>query len=317
MSSVGSFINHMGAKYRDLGVIETNSDSFSIVQFKGVSNSSHQLQAVLEEYEIDDVPGINHWFEEMTKDFLSPQGLPLPFAEALQKVTGMPPSLAIEWLSANISDVAELGAEAAIMAFLHKNPKIYSACLVLGVAFGLYSDNPLLISANGLQYFVKLRQEGRLEQSLWTNADRFIRASFALIDRICTITFIAEAGFKMAGISLSELTGDLAESFGLGKRLVAAAHLSTEAVNVVDLVDGVANLGLSMLVGKAVGKMVEWLNDDLKQELEDISSQIEAKLRLRELLKKEAPPETIIPLIELMKEQGSYCSILNKPNEKL
>ncbi len=312
MSSILSFINNMETKYGDFGVIETSSDAFSIVRFKGVTSSGHQLQNVLEEYEIDDVSGINHWFEEMTKDFLSPQGLPLPFAEALQRVTGMPPSVAIEWLSANITDVAELGTEAAIMSFFHKNPKIYSACLVLGIAFGLYSDNPLLISVNGLQYFAKLRKEGRLQQGIWTNADRFIRASFSLIDRICTITFIAEAGFKMAGLSLSELTGDLAESIDLGQKLAAATHLSTEAINVVDLVDGVANLGLSMLVGKAVGKMVEWLNDDLRNELEEISTQIDAKLRLRELLKEEAPPETIIPLIELMKEKGSYSSLLNK-----
>ncbi len=308
MSSVGSFINNIETKYRDYGVLEANGASFPITQLKGISNSGDQLRVVLEEYGIDDVPGINHWFEEMLNDFLSPQGLPLPFAEALQKVTGMPPSMAMEWLSANITDVTELGTEAAIMAFFRKNPKIYSACLVLGIAFGLYSDNPLLISANGLQYFAKLRHEGRLEQGFWINADRFIRASFALIDRICTVTFIAEAGFKMAGVSLAELSGDVADSLGLGSKMAAATN---DLVNVADLFDGVANLGLSMMVGKTVGKMMEWLNDDLKQELEEVSAQIEAKLRLRELLKKEAPPETIVPLIELMKEQGTYCSLLD------
>ncbi len=312
MSSVGSFINNIGTEYREYGTLKTSSGSLAITRFNGVSNSGHQLQAVIEEYGIDDVTGINHWFEEMAKDFLSPQGIPLPFAEALQQVTGMPPSLAIEWLSANITDAAELGTEAAIMAFFRNNSKIYSACLVLGIAYGFFGDNPLLISANGLQYFAKLRQEGRLEQGIWVNADRFIRASFALIDRVCTITFIAEAGFKMAGVSLAQLSGDLAESVDLGKKLVAATHLSSEVFNVADLVDGVANLGLSMLVGKAVGKMVEWFNDDLKQELEEVSSQIEVKLRLRELLKKEAPPEMIISLIEVMKEQGSYRSILNR-----
>lgn len=312
MSSIGTFITRMDTKYRDFGVAETDIGQSPITGFKGLSNSGEQLEALLEEYEIDDISGINNWFAEMTKDFLSPHGLPLPFAEALQQVTGMPPSLAIEWLSANVTDLAELGTEAAVMSFFKKNPKIYSACLVLGIAFGLYSDNPLLVSVNGLQYFAKLRKEGRLEQGIWTSADRFIRASFSLIDRICTATFIAEAGFKMAGLSLSNLTGDFADSIGLGQKLAAATHLSTEAIDIVDLVDGVANLGLSMLVGKAVGKMVEWFNDDLRQELEDISNQVDAKLRLRELLKDEAPPETIVPLIELMKEHGSYRSILNE-----
>ena len=94
------------------------------------------------------------------------------------------------------------------MAFFRKNPTVYSACFVLGIAFGLYSDNPALVSASGLQYFIKLKREGRLQQGIWINTDRFIRASFALIDRICTITFIAEAACKMAGISFARLSED-------------------------------------------------------------------------------------------------------------
>lgn len=312
MSSLGAFIKKIGTTYRDFEGLETEAASNSINRLMGVSNSGDQLRAILKEYEIDDVSGIDLWFKEMTEDFLAPQGLPLPFAEALQKVTGMPPSLAIEWLADNVVDLAELGSEAEVISYFQKNPKIYSACLVLGVAFGLYSDKPILVSANGLQYFNKLKKEGRLNQGIWINADRFIRASFSVIDRICTITFIAEVGLKMAGLSLLELTtGDLAESINMGQKLADATHLSVEAIDVVGLVDGIANLGLSMLVGKAVGKMVEWLNDDLKQELAEISTQVDAKLRLRELLKEEAPPETIIPLIELMKEQGIYCSILD------
>lgn len=315
MSAVGSFIKNIGTKYRDYKAFEADIES-PITGFTGIINSGNQLHTVLEVYGINDVSGINLWFEEMTKDFLAPQGLPLPFAEALQKVTGMPPSLAMEWLSKNVADLAELGSEEEVISYFRKNPKIYSACLVLGVAFGLYSDKPILVSANGLQYFNKLKKEGRLEQGIWTNADRFIRASFSVVDRICTITFIAEAGFKMAGFSLSELTGNVAESFNLGQRLADVTNLSVDAVDIVGLVDGIANLGLSMLVGKAVGRVVAWLNDDLRQELAEISTQVDAKLRLRELLKEEAPPETIIPLIELMKEQGDYRSILDNLDSK-
>lgn len=310
MSAVGSFIKNMKTNYRDYQALETGDES-PITGFSGIADFGNQLEAVLEVYEINDVPGINLWFEEMTKDFLAPQGLPLPFAEALQKVTGMPPSLAMEWLSENVADLAELGSEEEIISYFRKNPKIYSACLVLGVAFGLYSDKPILVSANGLQYFNKLKKEGRLAQGIWTSADRFIRASFSVVDRICTITFIAEAGFKMAGFSLSELTGNLVESFNLGQKLAAATSLPVDAVDIVGLVDGIANLGLSMLVGKAVGKVTAWLNDDLRQELAEISTKVDAKLRLRELLKEEAPPETIIPLIEIMKEQGDYRPILD------
>ena len=78
----------------------------------------------------------------MTKDFLAPQSLPLPFAKALHKVTGMPPSLAMEWLSDNVADLAELGSEDEIIAYFRKNPKIYSACLVLGVALVYIVTSP-------------------------------------------------------------------------------------------------------------------------------------------------------------------------------
>lgn len=310
MSAVGSFIKNMEIKYRDYQVLKAEAGS-PLTRFSRITNSGNQLYATLEVYGINDVSGINLWFEEMTKDFLAPQGLPLPFAEALQKVTGMPPSLAMEWLSENVADLAELGSEEEVISYFRKNPKIYSACLVLGVAFGLYSDKPILVSANGLQYFNKLKKEGRLAQGIWTNADRFIRASFSVVDRICTITFIAEAGFKMAGFSLSELTGNLAESLNLGQKLTAITNLPVDAVDIVGLVDGIANLGLSMLVAKAVGRVAAWLNDDLRQELAELSTQVDAKLRLRELLKADAPPETIIPLIELMKEQGDYRPILD------
>ncbi|NLY74079.1 MAG: hypothetical protein GX075_02100 [Firmicutes bacterium] len=312
MSAVGKFIKNIDRQYRDFKTLASGNTPSVVIQGEGATLSGRQLQAILAEYEIGDIPGIEQWFEAMTEDFLAPQGLPLPFAEALQRVTGMPPTLALEWLETEIAAVSELTTEEEVMAFFRKNPKVYSACFVLGIAFGLYSDNPALVSASGLQYFIKLKREGRLQQGIWINTDRFIRASFALIDRICTITFIAEAACKMAGISFARLSEDLAETIGLGKKLAALSTISASAVNVADVIGGVANIGFSMLVGKAVGKMVEWLNDDLKQQLESIASQVEVKLRLRELLKEEAPPETIVPLIELMKEEGTYRLILSK-----
>lgn len=316
MSAIGTFIKKIGTNYRDFKPLEADSES-TFVGFSGFANSDNQLQTMLKMYGIDDVSGVNHWFEEMTKDFLAPQSLPLPFAKALQKVTGMPPSLAMEWLSDNVVDLAELDSEDEVVAYFRKNPKIYSACLVLGVAYGLSSDKPILVSANGLQYFNKLKKEGRLGQEIWQNTDRFIRASFSVIDRVCTITLIADVGFKMAGLSFSELTGDIAESFDLAQKVAAATGFSVDAIDIAGLVDGIAGIGLSMLVGKTVGKMVKWLNDDLKQELTEISTQVDAKLRLRELLKEKAPPETIIPLIEIMKDQGTYCSILDKRSKAI
>ena len=198
------------------------------------------------------------------------------------------------------------------MAFFRQNPKAYSICLGLGIAFGLYNNNPMLVAMNGLLYFSKLRKEGRLKDGLWNNADRYIRTSFAMVDRVCTYTFITNEALMLAGGSLANLTGQFVDALGWGGKLVGAAKLTAAAVCATDVVEGVANFGMSLLIGKAVGKLVEKVNENVKEELAKVEPMVESRRQLIELIRKQAPPETIAPLIELMSENGVY-----KPSFKL
>jgi hypothetical protein len=271
----------------------------------------HDLQSLLATYQIEEVPGIDDWFEHMARDFASPEGIPLPFADIIHQMTGLSAQQAIEWLTANLTDAVEMGAEAAIMAFFRQNPKAYSISLGLGVAFGLYNDNPMLVAMNGLLYFSKLRKEGRLKDGLWNNADRFIRTSFAMVDKVSTYTFITNTALMLTGGSLSNLTGQFVDALGWGGKIAKTAKLSAAAVCATDVVEGVANFGMSLLIGKAVGKLVEMANENVKKELAKLEPIIESRRQLIELIGKQAPPETIAPLIELMSENGVYKPFLS------
>ena len=313
MTALNDYASSITTDYHHLNFL--NSQVNEVVDSISVTGRSiefgHNLQSLLADYQIAGVPGINEWFEHMANDFASPEGIPLPFADIIHQMTGLSAGQAIEWLSTNLTDAIETGAEAAIMAFFRQNPKAYSICLGLGIAFGLYNNNPMLVAMNGLLYFSKLRKEGRLKDGLWNNADRYIRTSFAMVDRVCTYTFITNTALTLAGGSLSNLTGQFVDALGLGGKLVGAAKLTAAAVCVTDVVEGVANFGMSLLIGKAVGKLVEKINENVKEELANLEPKVESKRQLIELIRKQAPPENLAPLIELMSENGVYKPFLS------
>lgn len=311
MTALRSFSDLIMNDYHELDLIA----SFEPIKNTLGNTASDQirygknLQDLLELYQIEGVPGINDWFSHMAQTFVT-EGIPLPYAETIQQVTGMPAEQAVEWLSININDLIEIGSEAAIMAFFRKNPKAYSICLVLGIAFGLYSNNTMLVAMNGLQYFSKLRNEQRLQNGLWNGADRFIRTSFSVTGKVCISTFVADKIFDLMGISLTDLAEQVGSVFGIGKKVGSAANLAVEAASTVDIIEGISNFGLSFLVGQAVGKLMSWLNDEVKLELAKVGSLFESKEQLIELIKKDVPPETLVPIIEIMIEHGVYNAIL-------
>jgi hypothetical protein len=306
--ALNSFMADISDQYHDLdpervvNLVEVHSHHLEF---------GNNLQGMLEAYQIDGVPGIKDWFNHVAQNLSTPEGIPLPFAEALQQATGLTAQQAIQWLTANLIDVAEIGAEAAIIAFFRKNPKAYSICLVLGIAFGFYNDNPLLVAMNGLLYFNKLRREGRLQKGLWNSAERFLKTSFNVVDKVCTTTFVANTAFSLTGASLPGLAEHLATAFGLGSKAVKTAHFALDAASAADLVEGAANFGLSLVVGKAVGKIVEKGNQGVKDEISTLEPQVQSRRRLIELIKKQVPPETLAPVIELMEEDGVYQPLLS------
>lgn len=281
---------------------------------KPASGGTHHLQlgrnlkGLYRLYRLQEVPGIDAWFQEMDREYFSPEGLPLPLAEAIREITGEPPHKALDWLSANLTDEIAGGTEEALTAFFRNNPKAYSICLVLGIAFGLYSNQASLVSLNGMEYFYKLRKEGRLNKGLWNKTDRFIRNSF-IISAAPDTNFISEKALELLDANSPQKSGKLHKGMGakIGK---AAARAALEAASAIDVVGGVSHLGLSLLLGQAVGRLATWFNDDARRELAQAGSLLESKRQLSELLSKQVPPETLTPVIELMMEGGGYRGIL-------
>jgi hypothetical protein len=282
---------------------------------KLISTSNHHIQfgrnlaELCAAYRLAEVPGIEQWFQEMDREFFSPEGLPLPLAEAVRDVTGEPARQSLDWLSANLTDEVVNGTEEGIMTFFRNHPKAYSICLVLGIAFGLHSNNASLVALNGMEYYCKLRKEGRLNKGVWNNTDRFIRTSFIVSGTLDTANFISDKAMELLDAQLPQKTKNVLGGLGakIGK---AAARAALEAASAIDVVGGVSNLGLSLLLGQAVGRLVTWINDDARRELAHAGSLLESKQQLLELLSQYVPPETLTPIIELMIEGGGYKGVL-------
>lgn len=43
----------------------------------------HDMQEMIDSFDLQGVEGIGLWFDHMIKDFTSPEGIPLPFAEEI------------------------------------------------------------------------------------------------------------------------------------------------------------------------------------------------------------------------------------------
>lgn len=312
MTALTTFAASLAEEFEELGEVAAGATTGS----KLVSKAGHPIQLgrnlkdFYMAYQLGEIPGIDPWFQAMDREFFSPEGLPLPLAEAIREITGEPARKALDWLSDNLTDEIAGGTEEVMTAFFQNNPKAYSICLVLGIAFGLYSNQASLVALNGMEYYYKLRKEGRLNKGLWNNTDRFIRTSFIISATSDSNNFISQKALELLEANLPKKTGKLLGSFGakIGK---AAARAALEAASAIDVVGGVSNLGLSLLLGQAVGRLVTWFNDDARRELAQAGSLLESKQQLSELLSQQVPPETLTPVIELMMEGGGYKGMLN------
>lgn len=313
MTALTSYTASLSEEFGELGEVLTGVPGAP----KLVSAVNHHVQygrnlpELYSSYQLEKIPGVGQWFLEMDREFFSPEGLPLPFTEAIREVTGEPARQVLEWLSDNLTDEIAAGSEESIMTFFRDNPKAYSICLVLGIAFGLESNKASLVALNGMEYYCKLRKEGRLNKGLWSNTDRFIRTSFLVSGTTDTTNFISVKALELLDAKLPIKTGNLLGDIGakIGK---AAARAALEAASAIDVVGGVSNLGLSLLMGQAVGRLVTWFNDDARRELAQVGSLLESRQQLLELLSREVPPETLTPVIELMMEGGGYKGVLDK-----
>ncbi len=313
MSAIKEFITNFTEEYHQLGHLSNGPDQIRD-SGSGMGHRiefGHDLPGLISAYHLDGIQGIGDWFDHMAQDFTSSAGIPLPFAETIRNLTGVQTDEAIQWLTVNGAELIETGTEEAILGFLKDTPKAYKYALVLGTMWGFIDDNPLFIAMNAILYLRKLKKEGRLPGRIWGRVDGFTRASFSVIANVCAYTFLADLGFSIFGINLAEMVEHGIDLLGLGANLADTAQYAAEiASSAADLVDGVASLGMGFLASKLVKKGFERLNSDVKIEIGKILPLASYKKQFKTLIHHNAPPESLMPVIEMMEQNGIYQPIL-------
>ena len=311
MTALQSFLLHIEEEYSHL----YNMDSaYTLKEYEENGNSSmkrNDLAIVIKEYSLDDIPGISDWFKYISKDLNSSDGVPRPIDDTMRKVTGMSVDEAVKWLALNASDVGQIGSASTVLLFFRKNTKAYQICLVLGAAFGFYNKNPLLIATNALFYFNKLKQENRLRKGFWSATDRFLRTSYAMMDRVCAFVFITNTVLNFTGMSSPEIIRRTLINFSILKQIFKTSQNIVDAGKAAaGFIDVLGTFGLGFLLNKSLKKGFQLLNSGVREELEKIAPLADLKKRIYELIKNEAPPESLMPVVELLYDGGCYQPIL-------
>lgn len=120
----------------------------------------HDLQGMINAFELEEVSGIFDWFKHMLLDLASPSGVPLPFADAVRVATGMEMDEAIDWLCVNLADVVEVGTEAAVLRVFKDDPRKFKVALAVGTALGIADDNPVLLALNTVVFLKMFGWQG-------------------------------------------------------------------------------------------------------------------------------------------------------------
>lgn len=282
---------NMTENYHDLGHNGSSVDAM----MDGASGMGHRikeghdLQGLIEAYDLEGVNGIGLWFNHMLKDFTSPAGVPLPFAEAIQNVTDMPMDKAIDWLTINASDVLALGTQEAALKFFKNNKKASKGIYILGTGLGIIDDNPLIVILNTYR-LLKSDKLSFLKNEATMN---FLKRTSQLTGRICVGTAAVTVGAGMVGFNIPAEIEELGEVFDLVDGATIAA----------DLVDGVATLGLGIAASYGVKKVSNYINGDLQEDINSLKENLSLYKSLQNQAKIGTSLNTMQPLIEHMEEQ--------------
>ena len=172
MSAIKEFVINFTKEYQALSE-PSDQRAYPAFGAGDRARSGPELTGLISACRLDKINGIDEWFAHLAQDLTSPAGIPLPFAAAVQNITGIQTDEAVEWLTVNGADLIDTGTEAELLSFLKDNPKAYQYALVLGTVWGFSDDDPLLIAMNALFYLGKLKKEGRLQRRFWGGASRF------------------------------------------------------------------------------------------------------------------------------------------------
>lgn len=312
MSAIKEFLLNFTQEHHQLGHLNIGDQRIGVVKGSGYQRTElgRDNQGLISAHQLDEIPGIVEWFEHLVQNFTTFPGVPLPFAQAVQKLTGIKTDEAIQWLTANGAKLIETGTEAEIIRFLKDNPKACQYALVLGAVWGFIDENPLFIAVNAFLYLRKLKKEGRL-QDRWGKIEQVARRSFGVVANVCACAFLADVGLGFFGLDLAEMVGHSINLLGLGADLTETTLFAVEIAGTAsNIVDGAASLGVGFLASKLVKKGFERINSKIKNELEKILPLASYKKQFKMLIDKQVPPESLMPVIEMMEENGIYQPIL-------
>ncbi|NLH98869.1 MAG: hypothetical protein GX446_05180 [Chthonomonadales bacterium] len=289
---LGDFLTELSSKYHDLGHIHPAIDQMMDGGggFGHRVDFGHDLDGLLRAYDLDGHDGVHAWADHMLKDFTSPAGVPLPFSEALVRLTPLDMQDAVDWLSVNFADVAEVGAEALAVEVIARrfggNRAAYHAALAVGMALGFVDDNPLLIAYSGARWLIHAR-----DRLAAMHPDLARSASAALAraaSRFEAASYIA-LGAQVVAHALH--VPDLLDAW-------AGAHLSEHggavADGALDLVDGLATFGVALGARRLVRALCNAARGVKQRDAARMARQVLPKVRLVELLAAGAPPTALV-----------------------
>lgn len=259
----------------------------------------HDIQGLIEAFHLEGVEGIGLWFDHMWKDFTSPDGIPLPFAEAIYEVTGMEMDEAIDWLTINASDILELGVQQGVLSIFKNNKKAYHTSLLIGSIIGFLDDNPAIIVMNTVHYFNLAKKNEKL-LPLLNPAIRGLNKTTSIISTVCIGTFTVNTGLALIGINLSDTIEGAGEiSDGVDAAIETATVLS-------DVIDGASTLGLGILASKGVKQIAKSTNEKHLRKFEENQKNLSLYQSLSKQLTTGHPVSGTTTLLQYMQEKNLY-----------
>lgn len=261
----------------------------------------HNLDGLLRAYELDGFDGMRAWADHILKDLTSPAGIPLPFSEALVHLTPLDMDDAVEWLSVNMADIVELGAEAATVEVISRrfagNRTAYHVALAAGMALGFADDNLLLIAYSGARWLVNART--RLAQSrpdAAARTDATIGRMATGFERTCYWALGAHVGAHLLGI---------ADILPEAERLAHGSDTAEALVNIGEgfgsIVDGFATFGLVFGARRAVRGLFGLSTGVKQREAARLAEMVRPRAVLADLLTRGAPPAALVGTLTEMR----------------
>lgn len=261
----------------------------------------HDLDGFLRAYDLEGFGGVHGWADHMLKDFTSPHGIPLPFAEAIVHLTPLDIEQGVEWLSVNIADVAELGAEAAVVSMLEKrfeeNPRAYHLALAIGLALGFIDDNPLLVAFSGAKWLSNAKRNIAAACPEW--GQRFDASVARTLSRLETVTYWALGADVVAhALHLADIV-PFVDYLTEGVPVIDTIGDVGEAM--ADVIDGLASLGVAFLARRCVRGLFDSFYGVKQREAVRLAKQVRPRMVLIEMLENNVPPLRLVGTVSEMK----------------